>query len=510
MIFITMRKFFDVRVLLILLILFGNQLSAQVSESATYLAKFLTAQKYMKGDGLPQNKEKAISLYVDCAENGKLPFAMNELGSLYKKGRIVSKDAKKAFYWFSKSAQLGDPIGMFYLGTMYKNGDGTNQNFSKAYDYFKASAEKGFYGGCYATGYCKFKGLGTSQNYSEAVQWFQKGNESNDPASKMMLGICLRNGYGIEKDEKGAKDLLQEASKSNLKITNKELNTISPENSDKDNQEKSNNPSVFKRLGKNQNDILYSGKWNGTRYFFDWSGVHVIGKDSIRIEINQNGKLIKGQWLENGVFLVEFNGQIEDGQIVFNNTKFTGKNRYGESEPIQFVVGRFQQVNSNENMLEGNIESYSLSSKEPGYPCYLVLSRVQEKSAKIDTTKEEKKLVEKQSVQPIIATSNTDNQVEMKSKTIPATNQKKSLAMTAYPNPFANEINIEYNVEIDNNVSLSIYSLDGKLILEKKLGNRKAGNYNEHLNFSYHDGTYLLKLTVGKESISQKIIKKTY
>ena len=44
------------------------------------------------------------------------------------------KGDEQAFRWFSKSADLGDSLGLYYLAVMYENGFGTYSNKQKAWN----------------------------------------------------------------------------------------------------------------------------------------------------------------------------------------------------------------------------------------------------------------------------------------------------------------------------------------------------------------------------------------
>ena len=67
------------RMLTILLIFsaFCSHAVGQPTDAATYFARFITAQKYRLGQKpLTKDTVKALNLYIDCAENGKMPAAM--------------------------------------------------------------------------------------------------------------------------------------------------------------------------------------------------------------------------------------------------------------------------------------------------------------------------------------------------------------------------------------------------------------------------------------------------
>lgn len=77
-----------------------------------------------------------------------------------------------------------------------------------------------------------------------------------------------------------------------------------------------------------------------------------------------------------------------------------------------------------------------------------------------------------------------------------------------YPNPFQNNITIEYPVLGKTNINLSLYNFNGQLI--KVLCNKKydVGTYKFIFNTSsLPNGSYLLKLQTEKEVSTQKIIK---
>ena len=490
---------------------------SQNTDPATYFARFITAQKYRLGEKpLSKDTVKALNLYIDCAENGKMPAAMNMLGALYQKGMCAPKDLEKAFYWFSKSVEKGNAEGMFHLGTMYKTGEGVAQDFEKAYGYFKASAEKGFPGGMYAAGYCSYKGLGTAQSYDEAVKWFKKGVEKNSPVSTFMLGTCYRNGYGVEKNEQEAKRLLTIAAEKNIPDAVKELKRKYPEvdrnkknrnNTIGDNKENNNSPEQkeqFKKLLKHQDNLSLSGIWAGTRYFYDWSGQHLTKEDSLYVILKQTGNMITGQWFENGKLVVNLNGMTADGQIVFSGSEFMSENRLGESYQMQFKSARFESINTDVNYLAGNIDSYSPYTKEPGYPCYVVMSRLKEKSAEIDSLKT--KDGEAISVGKLPDATITNNTTE--TKQVLDYFKEKIPTMTVYPNPFRNEINVTYKTIGESDIKLSIYSSNGSLILMKPLGIMPAGTFTENVQIGSVSGHYVLvKLMIGTEPYTQVIIK---
>lgn len=68
---------------------------------------------------------------------------MNGLAMIYY-DMPDNKGDEQAFRWFSKSADLGDSLGLYYLAVMYENGFGTNVDKQKAWDLYLASADQKF------------------------------------------------------------------------------------------------------------------------------------------------------------------------------------------------------------------------------------------------------------------------------------------------------------------------------------------------------------------------------
>ena len=416
------------------------------------------------------------------------------------------------------------------MATCTKKGEGVPQDFNKAFSYFKTSAENGFIGGMYGAGYCSYKGLGTTQSYDEAVKWFKKGVEKECPACTFMLGNCYRNGYGVDQNEPEAKRLLKKASDQKVTEADKELQLENPEVAgNKNNKTKivadgntGNSPEQkekFKKLLKNQDNLTLTGSWVGKRYIYDWSGQHIISEDSIMVTLKQTTNKITGQWFESGELLVKLDGINVDGQIVFNGAGFMGSDRFGENYPMQFKVARFEAINADVDYLAGNIESYSPYTKEPGYPCYVVMSRLTEKSAKTENPEvinAGKLPVEQQSNKALAVTE---------ANSMPVTNPEQPLAkgemakqaleyfkdkipvMNVFPNPFKNEINITYKTIHNSEVTLSIYASNGNLVLHKNIGNKTPGNFNEKVQLSLAPGQYIVKLMIGSEAYTQIIIK---
>ena len=82
--------------------------------------------------------------------------------------------------------------------------------------------------------------------------------------------------------------------------------------------------------------------------------------------------------------------------------------------------------------------------------------------------------------------------------------------MTAYPNPFDKAINLEYRIEEDAYVTLSVFDLTGKKITTLVDGEQKASTYKVVFDATKHksaSATYIARLTVGDKVYTKQFIQ---
>ncbi len=78
--------------------------------------------------------------------------------------------------------------------------------------------------------------------------------------------------------------------------------------------------------------------------------------------------------------------------------------------------------------------------------------------------------------------------------------------VSAYPNPFNSKSVIEYNLPEASNISLSLFDLNGRLILELAEGYTQAGQYSVVINGDdLASGIYMVQLRYGKSRSKQKL-----
>ena len=85
------------------------------------LLNFIAAQ-YFEGNGVLEDKKKAVELYLEATSLGYYQAASN-LGYCYYYGNGVKKDMRKAYHAFRTGADLGSTECVIKLADMYLNGD---------------------------------------------------------------------------------------------------------------------------------------------------------------------------------------------------------------------------------------------------------------------------------------------------------------------------------------------------------------------------------------------------
>lgn len=81
-------------------------------------------------------------------------------------------------------------------------------------------------------------------------------------------------------------------------------------------------------------------------------------------------------------------------------------------------------------------------------------------------------------------------------------------AFTTSPNPFSDEVNIEFNIPMQSDVSLQVFSLDGYLIRTLYEGSINVGTHKYSFSgTNLSSGEYTVILTIGNERFVRKIMR---
>lgn len=88
-----------------------------------------------------------------------------------------------------------------------------------------------------------------------------------------------------------------------------------------------------------------------------------------------------------------------------------------------------------------------------------------------------------------------------------SSNKMVTMNVSQFPNPFANETTVRYNLKDANAVSYTVVDMAGNVIANGNQGNQTAGSHSFKINgASFANGIYFLKLKAGNSIITKKMV----
>ena len=102
--------------------------------------KFTLAMKYIYGDGVPEDNERAMVLLTQACDRGHVEAAYN-LGICYHYGYGTDVDLSKAFALYLKAANGGYGKGMELVGRFYNRGVFVEQDPKQAECWLRKAME---------------------------------------------------------------------------------------------------------------------------------------------------------------------------------------------------------------------------------------------------------------------------------------------------------------------------------------------------------------------------------
>lgn len=87
-------------------------------------------------------------------------------------------------------------------------------------------------------------------------------------------------------------------------------------------------------------------------------------------------------------------------------------------------------------------------------------------------------------------------------------NNANELDVAIFPNPTCTNLNVLYNLPKEDIITISLYDMEGKLVLDKNLGKLSSGEHQETLDLtSIPQGTYVCRISGQKNTITKTVIK---
>lgn len=192
-----------------------NLLQKVVADDPTDTAAMnLLAEEYFYGLGTNQDDNKAFEWWTKSANLGD-PQAMNNIGNMYYNGWSVPVDFKKALEWYNKSAAKSFGFAMVSIGDMYRYGKGVQQNTNSAISWFQKAADNHESLGLVSIGEMYYFGEGVDKSFSTAMDWFEKAVDNGNAIAMRYLGYMYLNGESVKDDKMKAFDwFMRSANKS--------------------------------------------------------------------------------------------------------------------------------------------------------------------------------------------------------------------------------------------------------------------------------------------------------
>ena len=142
--------------------------------------------KYYFGKGVEQNYKKAFEYFTKSAEGG-YAWGWYNLGTMYEHYRgegAVYSDSEKAIECYTKAAELGIVDAMLKLGELY--GGYVNKE-SMSFKWYLKAAESGNANAQHEVAKCYSWGRGVEQNREKTLYWYKKAAEQGHEGAKRMV-----------------------------------------------------------------------------------------------------------------------------------------------------------------------------------------------------------------------------------------------------------------------------------------------------------------------------------
>lgn len=87
-------------------------------------------------------------------------------------------------------------------------------------------------------------------------------------------------------------------------------------------------------------------------------------------------------------------------------------------------------------------------------------------------------------------------------------NKANAWDLKIFPNPTSTNLNVSFNLPQADDIGITLYDLQGKVVLEKKLGVTAEGKHQQILDISaLTNGVYVCRISGGNNSVTKQIIK---
>ena len=163
------------------------------------VSQFQLGNRYLEGDGVKQDYEKAFSWFQKSAEQDLAPALLN-MGECYFHGVGVEKDQEKAMSYYTQAAEHNFRQAEFVLGYIYSKEEYGHLDPQKAIYWLERAANHKVVHAAHRLGVIYYAGELTKRNDSLALVWFREAAYHGEANSQYMLGLAYRGNSPIPRD----------------------------------------------------------------------------------------------------------------------------------------------------------------------------------------------------------------------------------------------------------------------------------------------------------------------
>lgn len=141
------------------------------------IGKYLLAECFLYGKGVPQNQEQAVTLLEEAIELDNPARAMDLLATCYHKGWGVAEDFEKAVQLYRDACGHGFQNACANLAVLIMRGDGTPADPTAAVALLKDGVDAGNPRSMYFYAAALLGGMGVEADPAAAQRWFRRAAE---------------------------------------------------------------------------------------------------------------------------------------------------------------------------------------------------------------------------------------------------------------------------------------------------------------------------------------------
>lgn len=177
-------------------------------QSSAYKS-YITGCKYMNGDGVAKDPQKAVEWFKKAAEEGNIE-GITALGDCYFNGVGSHVNVFEAVKLYSEAAERGYANAQLKLGILLLTGRGVTMDFKNGIAWIEKAANQGNADAQTYLGVLYYTGDRIERDYNLAFKWFNKA-AGNNPEASYYLSRYYMEGQGVEKNKEKAIELIKDA-----------------------------------------------------------------------------------------------------------------------------------------------------------------------------------------------------------------------------------------------------------------------------------------------------------